>query len=79
MYNSRRLSEIHNKNKVKTQLTAPRRPVEEHPARRLHPKLEELVRMLHRILDQLLELALHVLQSTDVGPRHVGHLHDGLA
>mmetsp|Transcript_18659 Transcript_18659/g.53794 ORF Transcript_18659/g.53794 Transcript_18659/m.53794 type:complete len:257 (-) Transcript_18659:441-1211(-) len=35
--------------------------------------------MLHRILDQFLQVALHVLQSTDIVPGHVGHLHHCLS
>lgn len=53
--------------------------VEEHTAGGLHAELEELVGMLHRVLNQLLELALHVLQPADVGPRHVRHFHHRLA
>ena len=60
-------------------LAAAGRAVEEDAARRRHAELEELLRMLDRILDELLELALDVLEAADVLPRHVGHLDDRFA
>lgn len=59
--------------------TTTRWSIEQHSPGGLHAKLEELVWVLHGVLHQLLQLALHVLQTSDVGPRHIGHLHYGLA
>lgn len=51
------------------------RSVEQNTARWLHAKLQDLVRMFHRVLNQFLQLALDVLQPTDIGP---GRVRDGL-
>mmetsp|Transcript_5471 Transcript_5471/g.9487 ORF Transcript_5471/g.9487 Transcript_5471/m.9487 type:complete len:583 (+) Transcript_5471:685-2433(+) len=59
--------------------TAPRRSVEQHALRRLHPELGELLRVLHGVLHRLLQLALDIVQAADVVPRHVRHLHHRLA
>mmetsp|Transcript_24647 Transcript_24647/g.39055 ORF Transcript_24647/g.39055 Transcript_24647/m.39055 type:complete len:588 (+) Transcript_24647:303-2066(+) len=60
-------------------LAAAGRPVEEHALRGAHAELLKLVRVLHRVLHQLLQLALHVHQAANVVPAHVGHLHRGLS
>ena len=53
------------------------RSVEEYTLAGRHAKLEELVGMLDGVLHQLLQLALDVLQTADVIPRDIGHLHGG--
>lgn len=58
-------------------LTTSRRAVEEHTTRGLHAKLQELLGMLHRVLNQLLKLLLDLLQASDVIPTDIGRLHDG--
>ena len=57
-------------------LAAAGRSVEEDAAWRRHAEFQELLGMLDRVLDELLELAFHVLQAADVLPAHVGHLDD---
>ena len=56
-------------------LAAAWRPVEEDALWRGHAELQVLVGVLDGVLDKLLQLALHALQTPDVGPTHVGHLH----
>ena len=46
--------------------------------RRLHAKLEILLRVLDRILHELLKLSLHILQTSDILPVGVGSLDNGL-
>ena len=53
-------------------LTATGGAVEEHSLRGTHTEFVELVRMLDRIQDHLLEILLHVLETTDIFPSHVG-------
>ena len=60
-------------------LTATRWSVEEDAARGLHAKLEELLGVLNRILDQLLELLLDSLQTADVSPGDIRDFDDRFA
>lgn len=55
------------------------RPVEEDTLGRRHAVLEELLGVLDRVLDSLLELLLHFLETTDVLPFDVGDLDNGLS
>ena len=49
-------------------ITATRRSVEENTTRWLHAKLQELLGMFDWVLDQLLQLLLDALQTSDVLP-----------
>ena len=60
-------------------LTATGRAVEQHALGGAHAELLELLGMLDGVLDQLLEVALDLLETTNVVPGDVGDLHDGLA
>ena len=55
------------------------RAVEEDTARRGHAKLEEFLRMLDWVLNQLLQFLLDTLQASDILPADVGYLHDSLS
>ena len=61
-------------NAIESELTTSGRTVEENALARRHAKLEELVRVFDRVLDQLLELLLDRRQPSDVVPRDVRHL-----
>jgi hypothetical protein len=58
---------------------ATRWAVEEHTSRWLHAELEEFFGVLHRVLHQLLQLPLDILETTDILPRDVGNLNNCLA
>eukprot|EP00968_Pinguiococcus_pyrenoidosus_P022664 scaffold3330_cov398-Pinguiococcus_pyrenoidosus.AAC.3 len=60
-------------------LATARGAVEEHALGRVHAELAELVCVLHGVLHRLAQLALHVLQATDVGPGHLRHFDEVLA
>ena len=60
-------------------LTASRWAVEQNTSAWHHAELEELLRMLDWILDQLLELPLDIGQASDIVPGHCGHLHHCLS
>ena len=60
-------------------LTATGRAVEQHTLGGAHAELLELFGVLDGILDELLEVALDTLETTNVVPGDVGDLHDGLA
>eukprot|EP00906_Rhabdomonas_costata_P002090 RCo003296 len=67
------------RNRLRQQgLPAPRGSIEQHTLGRGDAKLLELPRVLHGVLDDLLQLRLHALQPSDVLPGHVGDLHDSL-
>ena len=73
------LFEIPSNNLGKTRLAATRRAVEEHALGCVHAEELELVGVLDRVLNGLLELALDVLEAADVLPLDVGHLDCRLA
>merc|ERR1719440_2620001 len=60
-------------------LAAAGRAVEEHALGRRHAELLKLLRELDRVLHDLLQLALDVLEAANVVPRDIGHLDDRLA
>ena len=60
-------------------LTASRWAVEQNTSAWHHTELEELLRMLDWILDQLLELPLDVGRTSDIVPGNCGHLHNCLS
>jgi hypothetical protein len=53
--------------------------IEEHTTGRTHAELCKLLRVHDRVLHGLLQLPLGCLQTTDVVPGNIGHLHHGLA
>ena len=55
-------------------LTATRRSVEEDTTRGLHAELEEFLGMFDRVLDELLQLFLDRLETSDVLPGNCRHL-----
>ena len=62
----------------KFRLTATGRSVEEDATGGLHSELEELLRVLDRVLDQFLKLSLDAFQATDVLPGDGRDLDDRL-
>mmetsp|Transcript_20519 Transcript_20519/g.36817 ORF Transcript_20519/g.36817 Transcript_20519/m.36817 type:complete len:441 (+) Transcript_20519:3071-4393(+) len=59
--------------------TATRRAIKQNAFARRHSKLFEFLRVLHRVLDEFLELAFDALQAPNILPADIGHLHHSLA